>query len=298
MTRLIALLAMLFSAHVHAATVLVHEAGEIRFESPPQRIVALNWAMVETLLGLGVTPAAVAEPEGYRTWANHPPLPEGALDVGNRREPNLEAISQARPDLILVSSDLHSMLPAFEAIAPTAVYTLFEPGQDAASRAAEVVQQIAEGLDRAAQGQALLDGVAQQQAEYAAQLKAAERTDEPVLLMSFLDERSLRVHAPNALLSTALEELGLRNAWDGESNFWGFATINLAQLGKYPDAHFLIIRPTPPGLQQALQRNPVWRALQPVKAGRVTEVPPVWTFGSVMTKARMGQVLTETWLDQ
>ncbi|SDT03033.1 iron complex transport system substrate-binding protein [Halopseudomonas xinjiangensis] len=297
MTRFIALLAIVFGAHVHAATVLVHETGEIRFEGPPQRIVALNWAMVETLLGLGVMPAAVAEPEGYRTWANHPPLPDGALDVGNRREPNLEAISQARPDLILVSGDLHGMLPAFEAIAPTAVYTLFKPGQDPAHRAAEVVQQIAIGLGREEQGTALLDRVAELQAQNAERLRAAGRTDTPVLLMSFLDERSLRVHAPNALLSTALEELGLDNAWEGESNFWGFATINLAQLGKYPGAHFLIIKPTPPGLHQALERNPVWQALQPVKAGRVTELPPVWTFGSVLTKARMGQVLTETWLD-
>lgn len=297
MTRLIAALAMLLAAQAQAATTLVHEAGEIRFERPPERIVALNWAMTETLLGLGVTPAAVAEPEGYRTWANHPPLPDGPLDVGNRREPNLEAISQAQPDLILVSGDLHSMLPAFEAIAPTAVYTLFKPGQDAASRAAEVVLQIAKGLDRTEQGEALLDSVASQQAEYAARLKAAGFSDTPVLLMTFLDERSLRVHAPNALLSSALQALGLRNAWNGESNFWGFATINLAQLGRYPEAHFLIIRPTPPGLHQALDQNPVWRALQPVKAGRVTELPPVWTFGSVMTRARMAEVLAETWLD-
>ncbi len=298
MIRLLALFALLFGAHVHAETVFVHEAGELHFDSPPQRIVALNWAMAETLLGLDVSPIAIAEPEGYRTWVNHPPLPEGVTGVGNRREPNLEAISQARPDLILVSADLHSMLPAFEAIAPTAVYTLFKPGQEPAQRAAEVVRQIATGLAREDQGTALLARVAEQQARNAERLRAAGRTDAPVLLLSFLDERSLRVHGSNALLSTALKELGLRNAWDGETNFWGFATINLAQLGEYPNAHLVIIKPTPPGLHGALEQNPVWRALQPVKAGRVTELPPVWTFGSVLTKARMGQVLTEAWLDQ
>lgn len=298
MTRILLLLTLLFSAALRAETVLTHEAGELRFDTPPQRIVALNWAMTETLLGLGVTPIAVAEPEGYRTWANHPPLPEGVLDVGNRREPNLEAISEARPDLILVSGDLQSMLPAFEAIAPTAVYTLFKPDQDAAKRAAEVTREIAEGLGRPEAGEALLADVDQQLAADAHRLREAGYADQPVLLMSFLDERSLRVHAPNALLSSALEDLGLRNAWDGDSNFWGFATIDLTQLGRFPDAHFLIIQPTPPGLQQALENNPLWQALKPVQAGRVTELPPVWTFGSVLTRARMGDVLTETWLDR
>lgn len=297
MRRFLLLLALLVSPALRAETVLTHEAGELRFDEPPQRIVALNWAMAETLLGLGITPAAMAEPDGYRTWANYPPLPEGVADVGNRREPNLEAISEARPDLILVSGDLHAMLPAFQAIAPTAVYTLFKPEQDAAKRAAEVTRQLATGLGRPEAGEAMLNEVDQQLSTNAARLREAGLTDKPVLLMSFLDERSLRVHAPNALLSSALKDLGLNNAWQGDSNFWGFATINLTELGKYPDTHFLIIQPTPPGLQQALDRNPVWRALKPVQAGRVTELPPVWTFGSVLTRARMGDVLTETWLD-
>lgn len=281
MIRLIALLAALLAGNGYAETRLVHEAGELPFDHPPERIVALNWAMTETLLGLGITPVAIAEPEGYRIYANYPPLPEGVSDIGNRREPNLEAISAAQPDLILVSGDLHSMLPAFQAIAPTAVYTLFRPGQDPSTRAEEVVKQIASGLGRVQDGERLLESVAARQARHAERLRTVGRTGQPVLLLSFLDERSLRVHAPNALLSTALEEVGLVNAWNGDSNFWGFATINLAQLGKYPDAHFLIIRPTPPGLQHALERNPVWRALQPVQTGQVTELPPVWTFGSV-----------------
>lgn len=289
------LLTLLFSGALWAETTLQHESGALSFEQPPQRIVALNWAATEMLLGLGIEPVAIAEREGYRAWANHPPLPEGVADVGTRREPNLEAISALKPDLILVSSDLNTMLPALESIAPTAVHTLFKPGQMPDARAREVLLELAAGLGRASAGQALLEDISARQQANAEKLRALGRAGTPVLLMTFLDENTLRVQGNNALLSTALEELGVENAWQGASNHWGFATTSLSRLGPYADAHFLILSPTPPGLQQALQSNPVWRAMKPVQAGRVTELPPVWSFGSVLTAARMGDVLIQAW---
>lgn len=289
------LLAFLFSGATWAQLTLQHEGAALEFEQPPQRIVALNWAAAEALLGLGITPVAIAEREGYRLWANHPPLPEGVADVGTRREPNLEAISAVKPDLILVSSDLNTVLPALESIAPTAVHTLFKPDQMPDTRAREALLELAAGLGREDTATALLEEVSARQQANAEALAAAGKTGTPVLLMTFINDQTLRVQGSNALLSTALEDLSLENAWRGASNHWGFATISLAQLGAYPDAHFLILSPTPPGLQEALQKNPVWQAMQPVKAGRVTKLPPVWSFGSVLTAARMGDVLVEAW---
>jgi len=49
------------------------------------RTVALNWSAAEMLLSLGIKPVGLTSINGYRKWqSNHPALPEGVAEVGNR----------------------------------------------------------------------------------------------------------------------------------------------------------------------------------------------------------------------
>ena len=83
-----------------------HELGHATFDTTPTRFATSNWSLTESLLALGIDPVAIPEADGYRTWVVEPELPETFADLGTRREPNFEALRDAKPDAILISSDV------------------------------------------------------------------------------------------------------------------------------------------------------------------------------------------------
>src|SRR5665811_1665584 len=81
---------------------VTHDGGDTTLESQPQRVVALEWNLVEDLLVLGIQPVAIADVEGFKTWVTiDVALADDVQDVGTRQEPSLEALEAAEPDLIL-----------------------------------------------------------------------------------------------------------------------------------------------------------------------------------------------------
>ncbi|MEO1977364.1 MAG: hypothetical protein ABGX15_14595, partial [Paracoccaceae bacterium] len=69
----------------------------------PERIAAIDWAMLETALALGVTPVAACELIRFRADAIEPPVPETVTDLGLRGSPNFELLQLTRPTMILTS---------------------------------------------------------------------------------------------------------------------------------------------------------------------------------------------------
>lgn len=75
--------------------------GEKMVPRDPERVVVLDNTAMETVRDLGVDPVALPKPllpdEGFEDWVDD----EEILDVGMHREPDLEAVSEAEPDLII-----------------------------------------------------------------------------------------------------------------------------------------------------------------------------------------------------
>ncbi len=75
--------------------------GEVEVPVDPERVVALDNTSFETLRDWGITPVALPKAllpgEGFEDWQSDPDI----LDIGNHREPDLEAVSEAEPDLII-----------------------------------------------------------------------------------------------------------------------------------------------------------------------------------------------------
>lgn len=75
--------------------------GEVEVPVEPLRVAALDNTSFATLKALGVEPIAVPKPllpgEGFDDWADDADV----FDAGSHREPDLEAISEAEPDLII-----------------------------------------------------------------------------------------------------------------------------------------------------------------------------------------------------
>lgn len=127
-------------------------------------------------------------------------------------------------------------------------------------------------------------------------LEAAGLAGSSLLLVSFMDERHVRLYTPNGLFQKALDGLGLRNAWPHPGNFWGFSVVGLEALARYPEARLVVLSPVPPGLAQALDGSPVWIHLPAVRRQQVYQVGTVWPFGGVYQVQRLAQELADSLL--
>ncbi|WP_338890909.1 siderophore ABC transporter substrate-binding protein [Rhodococcus sovatensis] len=101
-------------------TVTVDTAnGAVEVPANPQRVVALDNTSFETLKAFGVEPVALPKPimpyEGFEEWIDN----EEILDVGTHREPNLEVVSEAEPDLIIGGYRFQEYTDELNRIAPT-----------------------------------------------------------------------------------------------------------------------------------------------------------------------------------
>lgn len=144
---------------------VAHQFGETTVPSEPQRVVVVGLTEQDVLLELGVPPIATTEWYGEQPYAVWP----WATDLLNGAEPTVlhatdgfefEKIASLRPDLIVgtnagMTADDYTKLSA---IAPTITSTegadrYFSPWQ-------EQTRQIAKAMGRSAEGEALIDGIA------------------------------------------------------------------------------------------------------------------------------------------
>lgn len=123
-----------------AHTVTVEDnSGTKEVPSPPERVVALDNRTFELLDAWGIKPVAAARaivPVTIPGIADD----EDILDIGNHREPNLEAIVAAEPDVIISAQRFEKFESDMEKLAPDAVLLNFEP-REGESLDAEVIRQ-------------------------------------------------------------------------------------------------------------------------------------------------------------
>ena len=95
--------------------------GAVTLDANPAKVAVFDVASIDTLLVLGVTPTAVPE----RLYDRDIDIAEtGAKHVGTLFEPDLEALSQADPDLIIVGGRSGAQFDSVSRIAPTIDMTI------------------------------------------------------------------------------------------------------------------------------------------------------------------------------
>lgn len=100
--------------------------GEKVVPSPPKRVVALDNRSFELLDSWGIKPVAAARqlvPNSIPGIADD----EDIVDIGNHREPNLEAIVAADPDVIVSGQRFEQYDQDIEKLVPDATLLDFEP---------------------------------------------------------------------------------------------------------------------------------------------------------------------------
>ena len=254
------------------------------------RIATVDWTIAETLLALGVTPLAVGDVSAYRAWVGEPLLPADVVDIGLRAQPNRELLAELKPDRILISPLAAPLAPTLSRIAPVQSIALYDPQTDLWQRLHEATLTIAALVNKTAEAERLLAGLDRDLAQMRAELPADLP---PLLVVQFIDERHVRVFGRHSLFEAVMQRLGLRNAWQGETNAWGFSVASIEQFMALPAARLVVVDPIPVGVSERLQEPGLWQHLPLVQQAPVLHLPAVWSFGGVLAARRFATLLSE-----
>ena len=265
-----------------------HANGETTLEQQPQRIVALEWSLVENVLALGVQPVGIADVEGYKTWVNVPLELSGEVeDVGQRLEPSLESIAALEPDLILTSQGRHeSIYDALKKIAPTVMIPADVIGDDIPPIQAtfDNFTLIAQALGYPDVAEEVIAEVEHTIADGAAQIAESGRSGEPfVVVQAFTAENqpTMRIFSNEGQIAQTITELGLENAWSGTGKSSGFDTVGVEALVEVADANFFyLVQDDDNIFADQLAEDPIWNSLTFVQEDRAYALGgDTWTFG-------------------
>ncbi|KAF1051237.1 MAG: Iron(3+)-hydroxamate-binding protein FhuD [Stenotrophomonas maltophilia] len=251
----------------------------------PPRIVVLDWGLAETLLALGVVPLGVAEIDSYHASVVTPRLPSQVVDVGLRLAPSLELLQRLAPELILINSSQTTQRELLQRIAPVLTYDVYNQSGTPYRNAQAVTLELGRLCGCAERAAALVAACAQALEQARARIDSARR-QRPVYLLQFFDPRHIGVYGPRSLFQDLFVALGLRNAWDGPSDYWGIAVAGVERLAAQPQADLLCLAPLPAGVAEGLAHNPLWQSLPAVREGRAFMLPAFWGFGMLPSAQR------------
>jgi ferric hydroxamate transport system substrate-binding protein len=257
----------------------------------PVRVVSLDWALAETMIALGRPPIAIVAAGDWNRFVVEPPLPDGVIDLGLQPEINFELLASLRPDLILTSPFVQEIEPYVRRIGETLQLSIFEPGPVPLEQPRRLMLTLGARLGREAEAQRYLDAADRLFDGYRDRLRT--RASRPVLLVTFIDGRHVRVYGGAGLYQNVLDRIGVRNAWTADTTYWGYATIGIERLATRDDVQLVAFEPIPPDAQPTLQRSPLWSQLPFVREGRMVVLPSVLMFGAMPAALRFARLLAD-----
>ncbi|WP_125099339.1 iron-siderophore ABC transporter substrate-binding protein [Leucobacter chromiireducens] len=268
----------------------------VELDAPAKRVVVLEWQQTEDLLSLCVTPVGAASIDGYETYVSAETLPEGVANVGERGEPDLDALFATNPDLIVMEANSadNELLQKLEEQDVPVLATIGADSSGQIDNMKQVFTQIAEATGRSERATQVL-------AEFDAHLAEAQelvadaelQTTDFVFFDGWMESGNVvvRPYGEGALFTELGEELGLTGAWSTEINeahgsggvdpAYGLAQTDIEGLIAVGHANLIYANDgTADNYVTKLEQSPIWTALPAVKEGRAFEFPPgVWGAG-------------------
>lgn len=257
-----------------------------------QRIIALEWLPAELLIALGVMPMGVADTRDYRLWVKEPQLDGSVIDVGQRMEPNKELMQQLNPSLLLISQGYGPNGSQLLPIAPVLTLTANDGAGRPLHQAINSLNKLASYLDlqdRAAKHLAGYYNVLTQTREQVRPI-----AQQPLLLFSFLDTRHVLVFGQGSMFQEVMGELGLTNAWQAETSFWGSVSVGIERLASIKNARALCFEHGDSAVFEQVSRTPLWQSLPFVREKQLNVVPAVWFYGATFCAMRFCRTLAQT----
>jgi ABC-type Fe3+-hydroxamate transport system substrate-binding protein len=252
------------------------------------RVAAIDWGMLETLLALGIEPAAATELIQFRKIVVEPAVPQSVADLGLRGAPSSELLRIIAPDLIVISNFYEYQRPMLERIAPVFVQTVYEAGVPPYALAEAATLALGEKLGRQAEAKRYVDETSDGIARLRAGLPSP--AGRPVFVISLGDSRHFRAFGRDAMFGDVLSRLGIENAWTDETSYSAAAPVGMEALARVPEASILIVSPLPADVGRSLPSNALWNALPAVRQNRVAVLDPINHFGCLPSARRFARL--------
>lgn len=258
--------------------------GVQKLDGVKTRVVALEWALVEDLLAVGVKPIGVADVKGYNTWVSAEPLDESTKNVGLRQEVSLDSVAELDPDLILGDSTntCGKTLEQFQKIAEVLCFEGTDP-KDNFGYMQDQFTAIAKAVGKEDEAKKQLDALDQKIADGKKKLAAAGLTGEEFAGAHGWTEKGapvIRMFGDNSLGSDIAEQMGMKNGWKGKTDEWGLSTTDVEGLTKLGDVHFFYIAPEDNIFKTTLPKNRIWKNLSFVQKKQIYQLDGgTWLFG-------------------
>ncbi|MFD5224253.1 iron-siderophore ABC transporter substrate-binding protein [Microbacterium sp. NPDC058342] len=261
----------------------------VTLDEPAAKVAVLEWQQIEDVLSLCLTPVAVADAEGYRTWDTAEELPDDVKDVGTRQEPNLDALFATEPDLVIVEAYTRddAIIGQLEKYGVPVLATLGADAKDPIAQMLGTFDLIAEATGRTERADVVKDEFEQKLDAGKEAVAGASLQDAPfVFFDGWVDggNVSLRPFGQGSLIGELGEELGLKNAWTGEVDAaYGLGSTDIEGMTTIGDAMLLYTGTPDPDSESfvtAAEKNPAWASIPAVKEDRIHAFPAgIWTFG-------------------
>ncbi|MFP1914006.1 Fe(3+)-hydroxamate ABC transporter substrate-binding protein FhuD [Lonsdalea quercina] len=255
-----------------------------------RRIVALEWQPLELLMALGVTPLGIADKHNYQRWVKSPTLPDSVVDVGLRTEPNLELLTQLRPSLLLYADGFGPAPAQMARIAPGMGFSFINGDDGPLESARRSLRALGDRLGLRPAAEQHLALFSRFMAQARVNLQAYTRR--PLLLFTVMDARHVLILGRHSLFQSVMDELGIENAWQGETNAWGSIIVGMERLATLSaEAEVMCFDHGNSALMEEVEANPLWQALPFVRHQRWRRVEPVWFYGGTLSAMRFCETL-------
>lgn len=271
---------------VAVALAAVLGAGVAQAQAAATRVVALEWDGVESLTLLGVKPVGAADLAGYDHWV---PVrrQSGIEDVGTRQAPSLTRIASLRPDLIVVPDHRATgNLSSLKKIAPVLVTRPFPSGSGAAQYNAMLsdFRKLASAVGRKKQGEAVITSLTRSLAAQKAKLKKGRRGGIRITIAApggSVTQPGLRIFTNNSANLEVVRRLGLKNAWTGSNQRYGYATVGVEALRSVQKGWLAFVYPKEfEGIINRFTAQDSFQRLEMVKRKRVRKLSGnTWLYG-------------------
>jgi len=261
----------------------------VKLDKPAAKVAVLEWQQVEDVLSLCLTPVAVADADGYRTWDTAEELPKDVKDVGTRQEPNLDALFATEPDLVIVEAYTRddAIITQLEKYGVPVLATIGADAKDPIAQMLDTFDLIAQATGRSERADVVKDEFEAKLAEGEKAVIGASLEGAPfVFFDGWVDggNVSLRPFGQGSLIGELGEKLGLKNAWTGEVDpAYGLGQTDIEGMTTIGDAMLLHTGTADPDSESfidAAKKNPAWASIPAVEENRIHAFPAgIWTFG-------------------
>jgi ABC-type Fe3+-hydroxamate transport system substrate-binding protein len=255
------------------------------------RVAVIDWALLETVLALGVVPIAATELIQFRRLVMEPEVPEAVVDLGLRGSPNYELLRIVAPDLILISNFYEPSRHQFERIARVVSLPVYQTGRPPFPLAARAITALGDKLGKREAARRYLEDTEGEIGRLRNALSLDRERRAFVVLIG--DQRHVQAFGPDSMFGEVLTRLGVVNAWTHATRYSAAAPVGFQALASDPGADIFIVGPLPPDFERTRDANVLWQTLPAVREGRVAILPSVNNFGGLPAARRFARLFTD-----